>query len=322
MNALANSRNDCSFIVSTYETALPDSNRNARTLVVKSCTWSDDKPPSWDIDEIKPGKSLPEEVRAAVLGARETIIFVEGARDSLDSRLYSILFPRAVIRGIGGYGDVENAVISLGKNSEHTRIEAVGIVDGDGRPQKSATTNAHPGIYVLDMYCIECLYYCEEALAAVAKFKSPIIERSIEELVREVKDSVLARLASGDTPEWMAARRVWNQVRANILRQLPSPEDIRSKSSDPTLTLEVSSPLQAEVEHCRQLLCNKDFGELIARYPVHQTNALDPVHRVLRLVNRDDYADTLLHMVRHDFSLALQLRNRIGSWAETMATAI
>ena len=321
MSALTDSRNDCAFIVATYETALLDTHRNARTLVVESCTWSGDNPTSWDVTEIGPGESLPEEVRAAVLGAREKIIFVEGGPDSLDYRLYSILFPNAVIRGIGGHGDVESAVRSLRQNNDHTRIEAFGIVDGDGRSEELTKADAHTGIYVLDVYCIECLYFCEEALEAVAKFKAPIVERSAEELVGEVKDSVLARLASEDTVNQMAARRAWSQIKASILGQLPSPEEIR-KSSDPKLTLEVSSPFQEEVGHYRQLLCKREFGKLMARYPVHQTNALNPVHHVLKLRNRDDYADTLLYKIRQDHFLAQQLRNRMGSWAETMTTAL
>ena len=320
MMALADLRKDCSFVVSTYETALPDSNRNARTLVVRSSTWSEGKPDTWDIDEIQPGESLPEEVRAAILGTRTKIIFVEGDQSSLDHRLYSILFPNAIIKGIGGYGDVESAVRSLRHNIEHTRIEAAGIVDGDGRPEESSATNGNTGIYVLNVFCIECLYYCEDALVAVAGFKSPIIGRSPEELISELKDSVLTRLASEDTPEQMAARRSWSQVRASLSGQLPTPEEIRT-SNNPTLKLEVSSPFQAEVVHCRQLLDKKDFGELIGRYPVHQTNALDPVHRLLRLLNRDDYADTLLHIVRNDPSLANKLRIRMGSWAENMTTS-
>ena len=321
MTALADARSDCSFIISTYETALPESDRNACTLVVKTCTWSGGKPTAWDIDEIQPGISLPEEVRAAMLGTRTKIIFVEGDHGSLDYRLYSILFPKAVIKGIGGHGDVEDAVRALRQNNEHTRIEAAGIVDGDGRPEHVAKANGQTGIFILKAFCIECLYYCEEALVAVAEFKSAIIGRSTEELVSEVKDSILTRLASEDIPEQMAARRTWRQIKASILRQLPSPEEIRN-SNNSSLKLEAASSFQTEAVHCRQLLESKDFEKVIERYPVHQTNALDSVHHTLRLVNRDDYADTLLHIVRSDPSLARQLRNRMGSWSETVANAI
>ena len=321
MAALADLRKDCSFIIATYETALPDSDRNARVLVVKSSTWSDGKPSAWDIDEIQPGESLPEEVRSAILGSRSRIIFVEGNEGSLDYRLYSALFPNAVIKGIGGYGDVEGAVRSLRQNVEHTRIEAVGIIDGDGRPEESWAANGHAGIHVLRVFCVECLYYCEDSLAAVARFRSPVLRRDPEELVSELKDSVLDRLASGDVPEQLAARRAWSQVRANLSAQLPTPEEIR-KSNNSTLKLEVSSPFLEEAAHYRQLLDRKDLGELIARYPVHQSQALDPVQRVLRLINRADYADTVLHMVRSDPDLANQLRNRMGRWAEDIAASI
>ena len=107
VSALADQRSDCIFAVATYETALPDAHRNARVLVVRSCIWEEGNPVGWDIDEIQSGQSLPEEVRASLLGAKTETMLVEGTESSLDSRLYAILFPGTDIKGVGGHGQVE-----------------------------------------------------------------------------------------------------------------------------------------------------------------------------------------------------------------------
>ena len=68
------------------------------------------------------------------------------------------------------------------------------------------------------------------------------------------------------------------------------------------------------------MLDNQDFNSLATRYPIYKTSALDPIHRVLRLADREAYIDTLLYLVRSEATLARQLRSRMGAWAETLAT--
>ena len=318
ISALVDQRSDCTFVVATYETALPNTHRNARALVVRSCAWQDGKPAGWDLDEIQSGQSLSEEVRAALLGARTKTILVEGSDSSLDSRLYSILFQGADIKGIGGHAEVENAVSALRNSSEYTSIEVFGIVDGDGRPTSSAAEGNATGVYLLDAYCVECLYYCESALAAVARHQAPIIKREPDELVRQLKQEILARLSSEGVETQMAARRGWNRIRAEIRKQTPSRDSIIDMD-DTHFSIEVESPYQSERQCYQQLLEDGDFDGLAKRYPIYKSNALDPVAQVLRLADRKAYVDTLLHLIRNDDSLAEQIRARMGTWAERLA---
>ena len=244
MTALAELRKDCLFVISTYDASLPDSNRNAGVLVVRSCTWTDGKPTAWDIDEIEPGQPLPEEVRSALLGSRTKTIWIEGTEHSLDSRLYPILFPNADIKPSGGHGDVEKAVSALRGNSEYTRIEAYGIVDGDGRPEPPGESSDGSGIFVIDAFCVECIYYCEDAISAVAAHQAPAVGKDADEIVEEIKQSVLLGLADERTAELMAARRSWRRISGNIVRQTPSVQDIVT-SQEPNVTIEVNSPGQS-----------------------------------------------------------------------------
>lgn len=296
MTALAELREDCLFMISTYDASLPDSNRKAVALVVRSCTWTDNNPTAWDLDQIDPGQPLPEEVRSALLGARSQTILVEGTETSLDTRLYSILFPSADIKPSGGHGDVENAVSALRLNSEHTRIEAFGIVDGDGRVEQPGETSDGSGVYVMEPFCVECLYYCEDAIRAVATYQAPAVGREVDEIVAAIKESVLSALADERTAEQMAGRRSWRQVSGNIVRQAPSVDDIVSNDGA-GFTIMVESPFRTALEYYMELLGASDFGSLSERYPIYRSNALNGLPGLMGLNSREAYQNTLLHLV-------------------------
>ena len=318
MTALGDLRDDCLFVIATYDASLPDSNRNAGSLVVRSCKWNAGNPTSWDLDQIAPGQLLPEEVRSILLSSRTKIILVEGTETSLDRRLYALLFPGADIRPNGGHGDVENAVSALRRNSAYTRIEAYGIVDGDGRPEQPGESSEGSSIYVMEAFSVECLYYCEDAILAVAMHLSPTVGKDAPEIVDEIKESVLARLADEDIATQMAARRSWRQVSVDIVRRAPSWQDIVA-NDDPHFEIPVDSPKKSELQHYRGLLQGPDFDALTVRYPIYRSNALDAVPRLLGLRDRVAYQNTLLHLVNTDPDLANKLRGRMGAWANQLA---
>jgi len=319
MTAPAELRLDCLFVVSTYDASLPESNRNAGALVVRSCTWIDNNPTAWDLDEIKPGQPLPEEVRSALLGARTQTILVEGTENSLDTRLYSILFPDADVRPSGGYGDVENAVGALRLNSAYTRIEAFGIVDGDGRLEQVGETSVGSGVYVMEPFCVECLYYCEDAIRAVAAHQAPAVGRDADEIVASTKESVLSALADERIAEQLAGRRSWRQVSGDIVRKAPSVDDIVSNKGT-GFTIKLGSPFLNELERYKRLLDASDFGSLSERYPIYRSNALNALAGQMGLSSREAYQNTLLYLVGRDSDLADKLREHLGPWAKDWAS--
>ena len=318
MTALADLRKDCLFVIATYDASLPDSNRNAGSLVVRSSKWTSGNPTSWDLDQIAPGQLLPEEVRSALLGSRTKTILVEGTETSLDSRLYAILFPGTDIKPSGGYGEVENAVKALRGNSKYTRIEAFGIVDGDGRPEQQGESTNESGIYVMEVFCVECLYYCEDAVRVVAMHLAPTVGSSAQEIVEEIKQSVLAQLADEEIAMQMAARRSWRRISVDIVRKAPSWQDIAA-SDEPCFEIHVDSPKQSELQQYQELLRASDFDALAGKYPIYKSNALNAVPNLLKLRDRDAYQNTLLHLVTTDPDLANKLRGRMGAWANQLA---
>lgn len=77
LKALFEQRRDCVFIVSTHELALPVANPDAEVLMLRSCQWDGGSCKSWDAVRLGSTLKLPEELKLAVLGSREKILFVE-----------------------------------------------------------------------------------------------------------------------------------------------------------------------------------------------------------------------------------------------------
>ena len=192
LSALFNQRKDCSFVVSTHEIALPVANPDARVLMVRSCTWNGDMCKAWDVEVLEPNTELPEELRRDILGARERILFVEGASNSLDHPLYSTLFPDLSVISKGNCRDVKSAVSGLRATQSFHHVEVFGLIDNDGRPNDETGELADKGVFALDMCSVESLYYCSDAIAkALTCPKRKDYEQMVVTLIR--KDDDLAQ---------------------------------------------------------------------------------------------------------------------------------
>ena len=70
LSALFQRRQDCAFIISTHEIALPAANPEARVLMVRSCEWNGDTAKAWDVEILEANTNLPAELRRDILAAR------------------------------------------------------------------------------------------------------------------------------------------------------------------------------------------------------------------------------------------------------------
>ncbi len=87
-------RNDCAFVISTHDLALPLEYENASCLLVRSCSYNPDtsdamsmqfqpKPMVWEADILEPHQEIDNELKASIIGSRRKILFIEGCDNSL-----------------------------------------------------------------------------------------------------------------------------------------------------------------------------------------------------------------------------------------------
>ena len=318
LSALFESRKDCTFVISTHEIALPVADPEAHTLVVHSCSWNDNKARAWDVDLLEARSDLPEDLKRAILGSRKRILFVEGDRSgSLDLPLYDALFPGISIVPKGGCADVLRAVDGLRGSENLHQVEAFGLIDRDNRPDDEINQLASKHVYALDVYSAEALYYCSDAIAAVAQHQAEALLGNADEMVESAKEIALDVLKEGGLAERMAARRCERHIRNSMLSNIP---DWKSIETNPTATICVSipSPYPDELDYFRNLLADKKLDELIARYPLRDSRVFDMIAGALQLTGKNTYEKTLLSRLKTNARLAQSVRRRIKSLADAL----
>ncbi len=315
LSALFGRRTDCTFIVSTHETALPVTNSRVCVLMVRSCKWNGDKATAWDIELLEPNVGLPEDLKRAILGSRKRILFVEGGSNSLDLPFYNSLFPDISVIPKGSCRDVQRAVRGLRESQECHHVEAFGLIDRDDRDEDAVKQLAEGGVFALDMYSVESLYYCSDAIAAVAHRQAESLGRNADEMIESAKQKALDTLHQNGLAERMAARRCVRRVRDAILQQTPDWERIKA---EPKFDISVNSPYQDELGRFNELVNEKRLDDLVARYPLRESHAFDAIAEALELKNRKTYEQTLVPRIWDDEDLAQSLKQRIGSIAEML----
>ena len=309
-------REDCAFIISTHEIALPIATPEARVLMLRSCQWSGSQCVAWDAEVLKPNSGLPEKLKRAILGSRKRILFVEGRSDSLDFSLYTTLFPNLSVEPMGSCEEVQKAVLGLRESQDHHDVEAFGLIDRDNRfsedvKEEDVKELAEKHIFALEAYSVEALYYCSDAIAAIAHEQARL-RRGVDEnqLIESAEQNAINVLKNH--AKQMAARICERQIQKLALSKVP---DWQSIMDNPTqaMCVPIDSQLYSkELNHFNKLVNQGELNQLIARYPVHKSRTLEIIATSLKCQNKNDYERMVLAQVQRDNELAEKLRKRIG----------
>ena len=317
LSALIARRKDCYFVISTHEIALPICNPEASVLIVRSCAWKGGIATGWDAKLLKGNIKLSEELRRAILGARKRVLFVEGEPNSLDLQLYSALFSSISVVPIGSCDNVIKAVTGLWGSQEHHDVESFGLIDGDNRSNDEIADLQERNVYALSQYSVESIYYCPDAMNAVAQRQAESLGADASQIIRAAEDAAIASLSQSSVDERLAARLCERQIREEIRSQLP---DWKSILNGKVFSIEVGSDgrFKEELYRFRKLLGGRNLEQIISRYPVRESNALDEISKQFSL-SKTNYEKTLLTKIRNETELAEKLRGRIGPLATALS---
>ena len=308
--ALFERRSDCKFVVSTHEISLPIAHPGSQVIVTRSCQWNNNAPIAWDFDVLTADADIPEDVKRSILGARRRVLFVEGKQNKLDVRLYQRLFPNVTVIPIGNCDDVQRAVSGIRSTQSLNNIEAFGLIDRDDRTAENVLKLADNNVHVLDAYSVESLYYCPEAIRAVAELQAETLETDAEDMIASATDRALNILGQPAIAERMArklcVRRIINTLHSQV-------QDWDSVGTNEDLNIEVPS---AQIYQC-ELKCYQGYieqgnlDEIVARYPIRESSALKEIAEGLRFRNRKDYEKAFLTIIRKDDDLADTIRTKV-----------
>lgn len=291
LTALFEKREDCAFIVSTHELGLPIDNPASQSLLVRGCEFSGDVATKWTIDFLPNNAPVSEELRADILGGRRNLLFIEGTTDSIDLPIYSLLFPDMTIIPKEGCRDVENAVKALRSTSETHWVMPWGIVDRDRRSEDELRGLKASGVYALEYFSVESLYYHPDMIALMAERVSTLIGESKDTLCRKAISDAIDEINSCQAH--LVLNVVARLVRQSVFATLPE----KGKLEDCeviNIEVPVSDIHKCECQLFNELIESGDLKGLVARYPVRQSGALKSVAEALNFKNCKKYEAAVL----------------------------
>ena len=319
LSALFGQRQDCAFVISTHEIALPIANPTGQIMMLRSCEWQGSRPVAWDVELLNSGEDLPENLKRDILGSRRRILFVEGKTNSLDLPLYGTLFPELSVIPKGSCDEVIRAVKGLRGSYEHHHVEAIGLIDKDDRTEDQVSDLAQDSVLAVDVYSVESLYYCADAIEAVACRQAESLGRDPQAMLHTATQNALKAIrADEDLPERMAARRSERLVYNRFATLLPDWREIKAAGDQLTISEPIKNPYQDELNRFNGLVESGDLEGLIVRYPLRESSVFERIVTTLGCRNQADYERMVVARVRDDVNLAENLKERIRPLAELL----
>ena len=306
--ALVKERPDCRWVISTHELSLPAAFPASQSLLLRGAKWEYRKSVSWAYDILEPGDALPEDLRRDILGARKSIVFVEGAVNGIDQQLYEAIIEDADVSVIpkGGAEEVCRAVIGVNSTGNLHNVRALGLVDGDCQSDGEVNALLRQNIFVLKAWSIESLLYGEEVRQAVAMSHAGTIG---VDLADKMRSALLKVFADPKTQEYLINERV-HRIVVNALREkMPSAKELVELPDG-----QICVPIQRsdEIADFKRLLDDEDLEQLVSRYPMKKTQALGAVCKALSWEGGHQYKQAVIEQVRTNSSLRERLQERLG----------
>ena len=310
LSGLFSKRPDCMFVVSTHELTLPPDNPASKILLVRSCTYKGGTAVGWDVDLVNSPLDIDEDLKTDVLGARRTVVFVEGERSSLDTPLYSLLFPCVSVIPRGTRKSVEDAVKSIRASNKLHWVNAYGIVDSDGRnTDKDVIELREAGIYPIEVYSVESIYFDQKLREEVAKRRTNLTGDDVSSRLEPA--SVAALNAIKTNADHLARLSVDRRLREEMLKHLPNS---RTSPLDRPIQIHLDAPsiLQRERQTLDELINGNDLDTIIQRYPIRRTGALDRISKQLGFDDESEYSRAVIQLLKDDEDMLKHVRELIG----------
>ena len=271
VEAVLGERPDCHFAVLTHDLDLAYSlvQEGAAAVSLNDCSWNNGTTVAWDAELIPHDDALPNTVRAAILGGKRRVLFIEGTPTSIDFKLLRLLLPEWTLKPVGGCEEVTRAVKGLQASGDYNWIEATGVVDRDHLSSDGCETLRQHGVFPLGVHEIENLYYTRPMLQRLAETQALILERDSDELLASARHQALAALSEPATLDYLASVVVTARIRRRLNEAAPKRAQVMS--GEDLIDIHIDNPFKAARQQLEQSVTDEDLDTIVKRYPIRDT---------------------------------------------------
>ncbi|MFK5938155.1 MAG: AAA family ATPase [Sulfurimonas sp.] len=223
---LENLRSDVDIFYITHDLDFAKERFGSKKIWVKSFDGAE----SWEWEEIDFANDEEfNQIHFEVMGSRKPVLFVEGEKGSLDTKVYTKLYPEYTIVPVKSCDSVIEMVSSYKKEWTLHNIAPVGIVDKDFREESDIVALNTKGISVLSVLEIENLFCLPEVAKYVYDLLSSSMhfDKSFDEITGEIS-AVVVKVLEDDIDKLVlnaTHRRI-----VNSLHRFPQPKHTENLS--------------------------------------------------------------------------------------------
>ena len=302
-------RSDCGFVISTHDHDLPFGDPKARTLLLRSCSFSGQKVRSWEADELPAGAAIDDVLKRDLLGSRQNIVFVEGTENSLDKSLYSLIFPEVSVIPKGSCYDVEHAVLGARSAEELHWLQAFGIVDCDGFDAAQIAAKRERCVYPLPYYSVEAIYFHPKIIEKIAVRQAFVSGDNGSQLAKSALASGVAAI-EGHT-ERLSRKAAKKAIRKAVMEQIPSDENLLT-GGDVQIVNDADAMHATRKKELDAAVESGNWERILRACPVRECNALEDISTSLKFRRREDYQRAVRHLLTEDAEALRFVRDLFG----------
>lgn len=300
-------RPDCTYIYLTHDIEFATSRPDSKRIWIRSYN-ADAR--IWDYELIENNESFPEEVYMEILGSRKPILFIEGTdSNSIDSRLYPLIFPDYLVKPMGGCQKVIETTKAFGQLKDFHTLESKGIVDRDRRTQGEIDYLREQHILVPDVAEVENLLLIEAVIKTVANrlMKDP------EAVFGQVKENV-TRLFVKDLESQVilhAKHRVRKKLETAVDRKISTVEELTEHVESIRENIHVEDIYNGIKDKFIQYADTSDYKNILR---VYNQKGILPQSRLCNLCgisNKESYLNLVLSILKENREDAIAIRSSI-----------
>lgn len=281
---LENKRPDCRFIYFTHDLDFATS-RNCQKAWIRNFNY----PNKWSIELISESE-IPEELLLKLLGSRKPILFCEGKQESLDRRVFEIIYPKFTIQPVGTCKNVINYTRAY-NHVANTYCKAFGIIDKDFRTDTQLECLSKDYIFSYDIAEIENLFLSEDFVNEYASIKHEAIN------IQDIKNKVIAEFSNHIESQisfYISAYINFTFYESHI-RQASTIAGVKANYHDFTSKINIEKLYTDRKNDLQQIINTNNYAKLIT--VVNDKGLLKIVAQSFGLKGRDEFLSRALNIL-------------------------
>lgn len=281
---LENKRPDCRFIYFTHDLDFATS-RNCQKAWIRNFNY----PNKWSIELISESE-IPEELLLKLLGSRKPILFCEGKQESLDRRVFEIIYPKFTIQPVGTCKNVINYTRAY-NHVANTYCKAFGIIDKDFRTDTQLECLSKDYIFSYDIAEIENLFLSEDFVNEYASIKHEAIN------IQDIKNKVIAEFSNHIESQisFYISAYINFTFNESHIRQASTIAGVKANYHDFTSKINIEKLYTDRENDLQQIINTNNYAKLIT--VANDKGLLKIVAQSFGLKGRDEFLSRALNIL-------------------------